>query len=295
MTAVPHQPSDTSLESDLRDAIHAYVFQPQPGANRTTAYNLQRVEARMSEESDPANARIVGRVLELLAPPARILEVGAGTGGLSAALGKVGFEVDAVEPDLAGVRAATLRAMRYPDTVLRFHEAVVEHLPFPDSSFDAVVSTQLLEHVGDLGRAIGECHRVLKPGGVSLHLMPNYAFPFEPHYRVFYPPRASKALGELYLRARGRDVRLLREHIFPTFPAEVVRTFRQAGYVDVENRYAAEVERKFDGGEVRTEAVGRAMRVASQLRILPLVKRLVLGLELYPSIVIVARKARAAA
>lgn len=38
-------------------------------------------------------------------------------------------------------------------------------LPVPDRSFDAVISTQVLEHVADPARYLSECHRVLRPGG----------------------------------------------------------------------------------------------------------------------------------
>jgi SAM-dependent methyltransferase len=39
------------------------------------------------------------------------------------------------------------------------------HLPYPDHSFDIVVLFDLLEHVPDVGRAVAEIARVLKPGG----------------------------------------------------------------------------------------------------------------------------------
>jgi SAM-dependent methyltransferase len=38
-------------------------------------------------------------------------------------------------------------------------------VPVEDSSFDAVVSTQVLEHVEDPGLYLAECARVLRPGG----------------------------------------------------------------------------------------------------------------------------------
>jgi SAM-dependent methyltransferase len=44
---------------------------------------------------------------------------------------------------------------------------VVEELPYPDGSFDVVLCTQVLEHVVDPGRAVGEIARVLAPGGVA--------------------------------------------------------------------------------------------------------------------------------
>ena len=43
--------------------------------------------------------------------------------------------------------------------------ADVQALPFRDAIFDAIKATELLEHVPDVARALGECRRVLRPGG----------------------------------------------------------------------------------------------------------------------------------
>jgi SAM-dependent methyltransferase len=43
--------------------------------------------------------------------------------------------------------------------------ADVQALPFRDAVFDAIKATELLEHVPDVARALGECRRVLRPGG----------------------------------------------------------------------------------------------------------------------------------
>jgi SAM-dependent methyltransferase len=45
--------------------------------------------------------------------------------------------------------------------------------PFPDSSFDLVVSVEVLEHVEEDDRFVHQAHRVLKPGGVFLMTTPN--------------------------------------------------------------------------------------------------------------------------
>src|SRR4051794_21909750 len=46
------------------------------------------------------------------------------------------------------------------------------NLPFPDNSFDIVVLFDLLEHVTDVGRAVAEIARVLRPGGVFHGFVP---------------------------------------------------------------------------------------------------------------------------
>lgn len=45
-------------------------------------------------------------------------------------------------------------------------------LTYPDASFDLVITSETLEHVPDIGRALGEIRRVLAPGGVHLFTVP---------------------------------------------------------------------------------------------------------------------------
>lgn len=52
-------------------------------------------------------------------------------------------------------------------------QGVVEHLPFPDSSFDKVVCAEVLEHVYNKDEALLELRRVLKPGGILVITVPN--------------------------------------------------------------------------------------------------------------------------
>jgi SAM-dependent methyltransferase len=62
-------------------------------------------------------------------------------------------DVDYVSADLPGNPDAALELS--PDGTL----------PVPDAGFDAVLSTQVLEHVADPGLHLSECFRVLRPGG----------------------------------------------------------------------------------------------------------------------------------
>src|SRR5207302_1342424 len=56
---------------------------------------------------------------------------------------------------------------------------------FPADTFDLVVSTSVLEHVMDVDPVMAEIARVLKPGGVALHLYPTKRrFWIEPHMFV---------------------------------------------------------------------------------------------------------------
>ena len=54
-------------------------------------------------------------------------------------------------------------------------------LPFPDACADTVVTFDVLEHVDDVGRSMGEMLRVLRPGGYLFAVFPQFHQPFESH------------------------------------------------------------------------------------------------------------------
>lgn len=58
-------------------------------------------------------------------------------------------------------------------------------LPFDDGTFDAIISDTVMEHVLNYPEVIDEFRRVLKPGGVMLHMFPARFRLVEPH--VFVP------------------------------------------------------------------------------------------------------------
>jgi SAM-dependent methyltransferase len=56
-----------------------------------------------------------------------------------------------------------------------------EKMDFPDNYFDVVTAIEVIEHIPNLGVALDEIHRVLKPGGIFGITCPNRLFPFETH------------------------------------------------------------------------------------------------------------------
>lgn len=88
---------------------------------------------------------------ELPAPPARLLEVGAGAGELADALTRGGFEVVAIDP-----------ASESP----RVRSVALHQLDEPAASFDAAVAVVSLHHVEPLGESCRRLAELLRPGGV---------------------------------------------------------------------------------------------------------------------------------
>lgn len=99
-------------------------------------------------------------VLQTIIGP-RVLEIGCGNGRLSAQLAEKGFEVTAC--DLKADWTARLQE-EFTDKGLhlRFQVANAESLPWPDASFDTVVSTHTLEHIPNLSRCLEEIRRVVR-------------------------------------------------------------------------------------------------------------------------------------
>ncbi len=94
------------------------------------------------------------------APGARVLDLGAGTGKLTATLVALGVEVIAVEPD-----PAMLTELRRGLPNVRALQGSAEAVPLPDASVDAVLAGNAL-HWFDMAVAGPEIARVLVPGGV---------------------------------------------------------------------------------------------------------------------------------
>jgi ubiquinone/menaquinone biosynthesis C-methylase UbiE len=103
--------------------------------------------------------------LTLNPEPQRVLDVGCGTGLLLRLLADRLPHVDElVGIDAAEGMIAVARSMA-KDPRIRLSLGVAESLPYPDHSFDLVVSTTSFDHWKDQGLGLAECARVLAPGG----------------------------------------------------------------------------------------------------------------------------------
>ncbi len=102
-------------------------------------------------------------------PEACILEIGGGTGYQAKQLSDDGYEVNSIDiPDSNYADMQEFPVQPYDG----------KNIPFPDRSFDVIFSSNVLEHVIDLPYLHAEIKRVLRPGGVCVHLMPTAAWRF---------------------------------------------------------------------------------------------------------------------
>jgi SAM-dependent methyltransferase len=105
-----------------------------------------------------------------------ILDAGCGTGAI---LKRLGNPAKNVGVDLAP-EAIALCKERGLDNV---RQGDISALPFADGSFDAVISSSVLYHewVKDIGGAVRELRRVLRPGGLLFVILPAFRFLHSAH------------------------------------------------------------------------------------------------------------------
>lgn len=159
-----------------------------------------------------------------LAPGDLVLDAGAGFGRHAFEVARLGGRIVALDYADDEVRAtrATFGAMIAEGQIAtdRYVGALrgdATRLPFPDGTFDRVITSEVLEHIQDDVSAIAELARVLRPGGTFACTVPSW-WPEKVNWMLSDEYHAPKSVGghvRIYseteltakLRAAGLDVR----------------------------------------------------------------------------------------
>jgi len=160
----------------------------------------------------------------------RVLELGAGT-GLNFPHYRAA-EVVAIEPDpvMRGRAAARARVAHVPIALV---DARAEALPFADGSFDAAAITLVLCSVGDVGQALAELRRVLRPHA-HVRLIEHVRAPQAPIavLQTALTPLQRRVAGNCHLdrrtvdalRAAGFTIEDVRPHLHGSLVEVMART-----------------------------------------------------------------------
>ena len=180
----------------------------------------RRIEAVYQIEDAVRRRRIVRDALAA-APGDRIADVGCGPGFYCAELaedvGPAG-SVIGVDTSEAMLALARRRCSALPAVELRQGDATA--VPLPDGGADGAISVQVQEYVGDVGAALAELYRIVRPGGRVLV--------FDIDWATYSVGTAQPGLTERVLRAWD-------EHLaHRSLPRTLAPSLRDAGFEDVQ-------------------------------------------------------------
>ena len=165
-------PDKASIEATVRAALANHQVSeatppvatspgtPQPTTPAAPVLPATASPSTIAVAPPLAPAEIKTLPVAAAADPPQVVDVGAGTGILTAGLIGLGADVTAVEPD-----PAMLAELRRRLPAAHATAGSAEALPVPDASVGAVLAGQAM-HWFDMPRAIPEIARVLVPGGV---------------------------------------------------------------------------------------------------------------------------------
>jgi len=134
-----------------------------------------------------------------LPPPARILDLGAGDGAIELALNAGGYLTTSVDREWNTVA---------PRLGVRRVIADAGSLPFRESTFDAVVCLETIEHFTNARAACAEGSRVLREGGRVVLITPSrlaWIFRRDPHFGIRYLLMLPSSLQRRIAARRGFD------------------------------------------------------------------------------------------
>ncbi|HEX3552515.1 MAG TPA: methyltransferase domain-containing protein [Thermoanaerobaculia bacterium] len=200
---------------------------PQPAIDPAEVYGyLTRKEA------DMAFQRRAWTIFEWLGPTdgQTILDCGCGRGFYLKMLRHLGTaRLFGIDLELPYLRKARRNTAELPAMLVS--NASIYDLPFPDETFDAVLLSEILEHVDRDVDALGEVRRVLKPGGIALVTVPHADYPF------WWDP-INKTLETLFGThiARGPLAGIWAFHVRLYTPEELRRAVLAAGFQIEEER-----------------------------------------------------------
>jgi len=127
-----------------------------------------------------AKARIVDSFVRLtgLAPAARVLDVGCGSGTFTGLLQQWGYRTSGID---ISPKLIALAKRKFSDIDFSIGDA--ENMPFAPASFDGILLSGLMHHFPDPHRLAAEVRRMLRPGGRFVAFDPNRLNPFMWLYR----------------------------------------------------------------------------------------------------------------
>lgn len=181
-------------------------------------------EAHRAFLSTRTAAREAAFFLPFLKPGMRLLDCGCGMGALTSSLAEYlsPGEVVGIDRDTSQVEAARAWAAEKGVRNVHFETGDIQHIFYPDASFDAAFAYTVLEHVKDPLSILREMRRVLKPGGV--------VGIYDPDYGCMLQTPSTPLLEEL----RSFMLRFSEENASPYYARHLRSYLLEAGFARTE-------------------------------------------------------------
>ncbi|HZU05173.1 MAG TPA: class I SAM-dependent methyltransferase [Chloroflexota bacterium] len=208
---------------------------PPLAGGRTAGAHFDRIAALYNASLPPHVVRHylekrVRFIRDRLPPPARVLDVGCGTGLLAQRLAREGYTMTGLDPSHG--------MLRYGERVARYVQGDGAALPFGDRTFDGAITVAALHHIFEprkVAATIREMLRVTRPGGVVVIWDHNPLNPYWPLLMRRLPQDEEDTrlvpAGEILraVRAAGADtVEVVRSGWVPDFaPRWALPAFQQ--------------------------------------------------------------------
>lgn len=210
-------------------ASNGHPFTPatraKPSYRYLNADDQATLDRLLRNEADMAFRRRARTLLDYLelADGARVLDCGCGMGVYLMMLGKLRrLRLYGLDGSIERLRWA--RREQVPAELTRTD---ITRLPFPDNTFDRVLMSEVLEHIGDDRKAVVEVLRVLRPGGILALSVPHANYPF-----WWDPINATiEACGGSPLRSAGPITGLWSQHWRLYRPDELREIMTSAGFL----------------------------------------------------------------
>lgn len=143
-------------------------------------------------------------------PGKRLLEIGCGSGDFLVEARARGFSVSGLE--LSGHAAAVANSRLGSNAVMQGN---IENAAFPESAFDIIVFSDVLEHVRNPKSFLSSVHRCLRPGGL-----------------VFIVTPSTDSWSRALMRSHWMEYKI--EHLFYFNRQSLKRILNLASFVDIE-------------------------------------------------------------
>jgi SAM-dependent methyltransferase len=181
-----------------------------------------------------------------------VLDVGSGTGALTAAVAAVAPSSRIIGIDPAASYVAFAQA-RHPANLVGFEVGDAQQLRFPNGSFDGTLSLLVLNFIPDRAKALDEMIRVTKPGGRVVAAVWDYGQGME-MLRVFWdeataltPAMAARDERHMPLSRKGELAALWREHGLQDVVEETLTI--QTRFVSFDDYWSPFLEKQGPAGE----------------------------------------------